>query len=215
MATNLCTSNVTNTRLVEQMRLEPLSNFDTKHIATLYAATWRTAPYYENWSIEAAINAVESLAEGFTVATISQRIVGFIASTSWDEVARFKVDFKPATNQISLNGYSPSKVKYLAELAIMPEFRGKHLGSVLLDGFLKQAQSHSDAIVLRTHGCEATNPATRLYHNFGFQILRDSKNQAITTTVTFPRVINTAHESDHRPFYVLDLRHRHRHQFKE
>lgn len=59
---------------------------------------------------------------------------------------------------------------HLIDLAILPEFRGKGIGTNLLNDFQRQA---AEANVPLTIYVERYNPALRLYQRLGFQQVQD------------------------------------------
>lgn len=52
-------------------------------------------------------------------------------------------------------------------IAVLPEYRGKGIGTSLLDQFLGSLQSHTTAVSLSV---DASNPARVLYQRFGFMV---------------------------------------------
>lgn len=56
-------------------------------------------------------------------------------------------------------------------VAVMPEYRGKGVGTRLLTHLLQVASDHYPAISLSV---ESDNPASRLYQRLGFEIVRTS-----------------------------------------
>lgn len=57
-------------------------------------------------------------------------------------------------------------------MAIMPEFRGKGIGTLLLDRLLKSANGKYDFVSLSV---DTSNPALRLYKKFGFKAERSGE----------------------------------------
>lgn len=59
---------------------------------------------------------------------------------------------------------------HLVEISLLPEFRRKGLGSVLLRGLQQELATQGGAIVLRV---QKSNPALAFYHQLGFQVSHD------------------------------------------
>jgi ribosomal protein S18 acetylase RimI-like enzyme len=58
----------------------------------------------------------------------------------------------------------------VVDIALMPEFRGKGLGTHLLAGLIAEAVERGVPVTMHV---ERTNPAIRLYARLGFQLVED------------------------------------------
>jgi len=63
----------------------------------------------------------------------------------------------------------PDEIR-IVEIALLPEFRGRRIGSSLLKGLLAEAQSSGRPV--RIH-VEKSNPALSLYRRLGFRMLEE------------------------------------------
>jgi ribosomal protein S18 acetylase RimI-like enzyme len=84
--------------------------------------------------------------------------------------------FPEATHDIILRGADPigrlwvdrqPDAMLIVDIAVIPEFRGQGIGTLLLEELIREAKSASK--VLRIH-VEQFNPALRLYERLGFRI---------------------------------------------
>lgn len=66
-------------------------------------------------------------------------------------------------------GRWPNEIRII-DIALMPEHRGKGLGSALMESLLAEAREASKPV--RIH-VESTNPALRLYERLGFRRIED------------------------------------------
>ncbi|WP_404391656.1 GNAT family N-acetyltransferase [Pseudoalteromonas phenolica] len=186
------------------LQLFPLSNFNSREIANLYAEIWRDGPYSEVWTEDTAHQAVSSMGDNLLVATFDDAIIGFIAGFPFIQSLESHPDFFCATPAIQQLGLDVKKIDYLAELAVMHSYRGLGYGASLLQSYVDYViDKGCEGVLLRTHASNR-NPALPLYKNFGFTYLVDQTGKRITTEVNHPRLGNIP-EIDHRPFHLLKL----------
>ena len=63
-----------------------------------------------------------------------------------------------------------SDVTYVVDVALVPEARGRGLGTTLLEGVQATARERRQRVVLHVEG---TNPARRLYARLGFTVVAE------------------------------------------
>ena len=61
-------------------------------------------------------------------------------------------------------------------IAVLPEYRGKGIGSQLLTRLLGNAKSHFSGICLSVH---VDNPARHLYQRFGFEAVKEESSSVV------------------------------------
>ena len=92
----------------------------------------------------------------------------------------YRQHFSQAAFQIVLLGETPAGRLYvdrrtdeirIIDVALLPEFRGRGIGSLLLKELLEEAARESKPV--RIH-VEHENPAIRLYHRLGFHQVADT-----------------------------------------
>ncbi len=64
-------------------------------------------------------------------------------------------------------------------IAVLPEYRGKGIGSQLLTRLLEQAKSHFSGICLSVH---IDNPARHLYLRYGFEAVKEEGSSVVMVT---------------------------------